>query len=97
MALSLSETTSFVCGGGICSSSSVESSRLMISLASGLPGTMASSPDLPPLRADSRKIQPQLTFSSMVVHAVTGKALLSEDGTHFAIKIDGECRRKAED
>jgi hypothetical protein len=68
--------TFFVCGGGMTSSSSVERMRLMTSLASGLPGTMAISPDLPLPWADSAQIEAQLAFARVIIHAVAGEALL---------------------
>ena len=45
----------FSFGGGMTSSLSVEKMRAMISLSSGLPGTMPVRPDLPPFSAGSRE------------------------------------------
>src|SRR5258706_5505995 len=49
-------------GGGIRSSASVEKTRLMISLSSGLPGTMGMAPLLAGLRGDSAWSRRNLPF-----------------------------------
>jgi hypothetical protein len=62
--------------------------RFTTSLASGLPGTMAISPDLPAVGGFAQ-IEAQLAFAAVVIHAVAGEALLREHGPHVAIEIDG--------
>jgi hypothetical protein len=42
------------------------------------------------------EIQPQFAFPSMLVHAMAGKALLSQNGAHLSIEVDGVGGGKAQ-